>query len=201
MSLGGCWTYKKDIKLTVSFIFLNLFHDSHCPLSKPTVISIAYTSCIYTKLPFKHVCMYVCKYLSLLEDMLIDSKEKGREGQSWRETLMWETDIDRLPLIHATSRDWTHIPGMCHDWKLNPWPFGLQNNAPNNWATPARAELPFKNSFTETSFTYHFIHPLKGQFIVLCIHHHSQFLEHSHYPQRNIIPLNCHLLRSPHLPY
>ena len=56
----------------------------------------------------------------------------GRKGG--RETSTWERNIDRLPPVHAPTRDWNpgdwaHNPGMCPDWELNPRLFGLQDNA------------------------------------------------------------------------
>ena len=51
---------------------------------------------------------------------------------------MWERNIDWLLPTHATTGDWTHNLGMCPDQESNPQHFGVQDDAPTNWATPAR---------------------------------------------------------------
>ena len=73
------------------------------------------------------------------KDTLTDSRERGREGERGRETSMAERNMDWLPLIWTPTWDRTWNLGMCPDWELNPWPFGLRDDAPTNWATPARA--------------------------------------------------------------
>ena len=42
-------------------------------------------------------------------------------------------------LIHSLTGDQIQILGMCPDWESNLWPSGLQDHAPTNWATLARA--------------------------------------------------------------
>ena len=69
--------------------------------------------------------------------MLIDSGEKGREGESRTETSMWERNIGCLS--HALTGDLACNPGMCPDWELNWQLFGSQDDAPANWTTSARA--------------------------------------------------------------
>ena len=39
-----------------------------------------------------------------------------------------------------------HTLGMCPDWVLSPWPFGLWDDAVTNWATSAKAPLCYLNS-------------------------------------------------------
>ena len=48
--------------------------------------------------------------------------------------------------INALTRDQTHNLGMCPDWESNLKPFGVQNNAPANWATSQGKPVPFYNS-------------------------------------------------------
>ena len=43
--------------------------------------------------------------------------------------------------------DWTHNRGMFSDWELNLWPFSLEDDAPTNWATVARAVVSVLNLF------------------------------------------------------
>ena len=78
------------------------------------------------------------------EDMPTDFRERGREG---KETSMGERNIRGLPLSHAPTRGQTCNLGMCPEWESNPWPFGLWEDAPTNWAILARAKFNiFKNS-------------------------------------------------------
>ena len=58
--------------------------------------------------------------------MFIDFNERGRER---------ERDIDQFFPLHALTRDRTHNLGMCPEWGSNPQLFGVQDNAPTNWAT------------------------------------------------------------------
>ena len=51
--------------------------------------------------------------------------ERGRERQE-------ERNISQLPPTHTPTREKTLNPGMCPDQKLNPWPFGAQQDAPTN---------------------------------------------------------------------
>ena len=48
---------------------------------------------------------------------------------------MWERSINWLPPKCALTGDQTCNWGMCPDGKANPQPFGVQDNAPTNWAT------------------------------------------------------------------
>ena len=41
----------------------------------------------------------------------------------------------QLSPICTRIRDWTHHLGMCPNWKSNPQPFGVWDNASTNWAT------------------------------------------------------------------
>ena len=58
----------------------------------------------------------------------------------WREREK-ERNISGLLLIHAPARDWTRNLGMCSDWESDPQPFDEWDDAPTNWATPARASV------------------------------------------------------------
>ena len=53
--------------------------------------------------------------------------EGGREG-----------NIDQLPPIFNPTGDQTHNLGRYLDQELNLKAFGLQDNAPTNWAKPAK---------------------------------------------------------------
>ena len=56
--------------------------------------------------------------------------ERGGVGEKRRrETLVWERNINWLPLIHPPIRDWAHNLGMWSDWESNWWPFALQHAA------------------------------------------------------------------------
>ena len=57
-------------------------------------------------------------------------REEGRERN---------TDVREKYLLDAfrrhSTKDQTRNPGMCPDWGLNLQPFGVQDDAPTNWAT------------------------------------------------------------------
>ena len=73
-------------------------------------------------------------------DMLIDFRERGREG---------EREGEKHCLVAS------HI---CPNWRPNPQPFSVQDNAPTNWATLARGERVFLHwsayIFKNTLFTF-----------------------------------------------
>ena len=75
--------------------------------------------------------------------MLIDFRERERKGEGEGEKLRCEKNIDQLPLVRTLAGDGTRSLGMCPDWELSPWPFGLWDNAPTNWDPQARAPLVF----------------------------------------------------------
>ena len=50
-------------------------------------------------------------------------------------TDFWERKINRLPPVHAPTKDWTCNLGMCPEQKSNPQPFGVWDGAPTNWTT------------------------------------------------------------------
>ena len=66
------------------------------------------------------------------EDMLIDFRERGRDGKR-------ERNIDWLLLAHALTGDKTCNPGTCPDLNSNLQPFGLQNDASTTCTTLTRA--------------------------------------------------------------
>ena len=55
--------------------------------------------------------------------------ERGKGEKRGKETSMWESNIDWLPLIHTLIGEQSYNPGMWPDWELNQWPFALQDNA------------------------------------------------------------------------
>ena len=65
--------------------------------------------------------------------------------ETGRETSIWERNIKLLPLVCSPTKDWTHNLGMCLVQESNLWSFSLENNAPANSVTPARAVLLFFN--------------------------------------------------------
>ena len=81
--------------------------------------------------------------------LLLFFRERGREGEE-----EGERNINvREKLACALTVNQTLNPGVCPDWESNPWPFGLQDNAPTNWATLARAQQKKKKlSFVNMSF-------------------------------------------------
>ena len=64
------------------------------------------------------------------EDMLLNFRERGREGETEGETHRCERETSvGLPFMHTPTRDQTRNLGMCPDWELNPQPFGVWGNA------------------------------------------------------------------------
>ena len=51
--------------------------------------------------------------------------EREEVGERERETLMWERNIDWLPLVRSSNRDQTHNLCVCTDWKSKLQPFGV----------------------------------------------------------------------------
>ena len=69
--------------------------------------------------------------------MFIDFRERGREGE-------WEGE-KHPSVVSCTHPSWdqTHNSGIKVNRQSNLWPFGLRDDAPSHWATPARAEVQF----------------------------------------------------------
>ena len=67
--------------------------------------------------------------------LLIWERERERRGR--------ERNINWLPPKCTQTWDRTRNPGVCPDWESNPHPVGVQDGAPANWATQARAPLDF----------------------------------------------------------
>ena len=66
---------------------------------------------------------------------MILEEEEGRE----RKTLMWEGNIDRLPLALTLARDWTRNLGMCPEQEWNPQPFLVYSRCSNQLRHPAKS--------------------------------------------------------------
>ena len=70
--------------------------------------------------------------------MLIDFRKKGREtdrqsdGETERETSIWERNIDRLPPTHSPTRDQNLNLGMCPHRGSSLQPFDVWNDAPTS---------------------------------------------------------------------
>ena len=82
------------------------------------------------------VCVCVCVYKILTQGHAYWFYRVGKRG---RETSMWDSSTNRLPLKGSLTGDWTCKLGLYTDWELNLWPFGLQESAPINWAIWVRA--------------------------------------------------------------
>ena len=62
----------------------------------------------------------------------------------FKKYVIWlERDMDSLPPIHAPGGCQSCNLAMFPDQESNPQHIGLQDNAPTNWATPARAVFNF----------------------------------------------------------
>ena len=85
---------------------------------------------------FKSLPKDICSLL--LEEVGGTEGDRKREREGERHRCERETPIDCL-LLPTLTRDLTRKLGTSHDWELNPWPFGLRDDAPTNSATWARA--------------------------------------------------------------
>ena len=79
-------------------------------------------------------------FLSSPKDMLIDFREKRREGERDRERNISVREKCRLVASYSAPMDQTRHQGTCPDWELNLQPLSVRDNAPTTWATLARAQ-------------------------------------------------------------
>ena len=77
---------------------------------------------------------------------------------------MSERSINWLPLVCTLTGNWTHNLDMCLDWESNLQPFGLQDDAPTNWAIPAREFLLLFVCFLKILLV-HFAHLISVLFL------------------------------------
>ena len=96
--------------------------------------------------------------------LLSSEKGEGREGERERNTHVREK---QLPLTGRLTGDRNHNPGMRPDQGSSWQPFGLQDDAPTNSATQARAHLAnilsriFPSLFTkEVGYNFSLSYPL-----------------------------------------
>ena len=77
---------------------------------------------------------------NMITDFQARRREEGRKGEKhWceKETLMWNRNINQLPLICPDQ--WPNLQPKHVPWLgNNPQPFGLWNNALTQWATLVR---------------------------------------------------------------
>ena len=64
-------------------------------------------------------------------------RQREREGEKHR----WEKETSISCLLYAPEVGTEPTTQACDDWELNPWPFGLGDDTPTNWATWARPKL------------------------------------------------------------
>ena len=90
-------------------------------------------------------------FLSTPEDIFsLLFGERGGTHTHRQTHTQWERNTDLLP--SHTCPDWelNCSLGLCPNWESNPWPFGLQDSAPINWATLARAKKLFVDNVWDT---------------------------------------------------
>ena len=73
--------------------------------------------------------------------MLIDFREKGREGERQRNIDVREKTSTGCLLVHTLTGDQFSNAGRCPNQESNPRPFSLQDEAPTKRATLARARV------------------------------------------------------------
>ena len=86
--------------------------------------------------------------------MFTDFREKGRQREG--ETSMGERNMDRLPPLHAPTRDRTHSLRTCPDRKAKLKPLGVGDVTPINWATQPGLILVFNYSLCTILFCISF---------------------------------------------
>ena len=64
-----------------------------------------------------------------------ENRERERESERQREKHWCERNIHPLPPVRTLTRNRIC---MCLDLDLNLWPFGIGDDAPSSWTTPAR---------------------------------------------------------------
>ena len=74
--------------------------------------------------------------------------ERGEGRKRGRETLMWERNVNQLPLVHALTRDKTHNLCTCPDQGIWWVTFHFVGQRPTNWVTLVKAV----SSFLEKQF-------------------------------------------------
>ena len=84
------------------------------------------------------------------KDFIIFREGKEKKHSKERETLMWESNMDRLLLVHALIGDQTHNLGMGPDQESNRWPFALQNDTqPTEPHLPGSVHVDINNWLNE----------------------------------------------------
>ena len=89
----------------------------------PLGILVVHRLSLSLTLPFSWTCLsQALVFKSSPKDMLIDFRERWREGERERETLIWEGNVNQLPLAHVLLiRDQTCNLGLClvQEWNLS----------------------------------------------------------------------------------
>ena len=88
---------------------------------KRNVLSVQVeTPVVFHSLP--RFCTFVCLFIYVFIYLFCGERRRKREGE--RNIDVWEKHRSIGCLSHSPARDLAHNPGMCPDWKSNPWPFG-----------------------------------------------------------------------------
>ena len=77
--------------------------------------------------------------------MLTDFVFLEREGKDRRKTSVWESNINRFPLVRAPAGDQAHNLRNCPDWESNLQPFGSWDDTQPTEPYWPRLELQFLN--------------------------------------------------------
>ena len=119
-----------------------------------------------------------------------------------------ERNIDGLPPVCTLTGDRTYNLGMCPDRESNPQHFGLWDNIPTNWPSPATAHLllyPFRNfwvtpSVTSCSYLSGYSHTPESCRFTCCF---LQLARQAHFWKLHLLPccglvdmtlLSCHAM-------
>ena len=102
-------------------------------------------------------CCLSLSFLILLEDMFIDFRDRGREGER-KTILMWERNINWLPPIWSPTRDQNCILGKYMPWPdietATFWCIGQCSNH-NIWLIHCFISIPNYSPFAKSSHSLH----------------------------------------------
>ena len=96
--------------------------------------------------------MYTVLFCWFFKFYLFIFRERGgREKERERNINVWEKD-QLVASCTPPTGDLAHNPGMCPDWELNQWPFGLQANT--------QSTQPYQSGLKEIYFFNGYNNPL-----------------------------------------
>ena len=113
------------LELKHIFIFcLAFLSESERKLRCFWYIEVTYFSSIPKFLSLFFQSYWRALFIAFRERQRVKERERETDRERERHRCERETSVGCL-LLCAPTLDWTQNLGMCPDWQLNPWPFGL----------------------------------------------------------------------------